>query len=226
MSGIELTPGSKIFTARCKNLYILTTQHTVKAVSKIDKIKIETPFDNIVTAIDNNDYSYEELDINNELEIVNERIGKAKRMIDTPTTSSRMSTSRRLEFDIPMEIQPYHYYITGILGQRKYLILIDTGEQENYITRELIIENDIKIQEQECLDLPKELRQTKETTTQELIIGGIPISIPFTITKINTNIILGLNWLEQVKPYKIEDKQLIIHYDRKPIIISRTIVDI
>ncbi|WMV08720.1 hypothetical protein MTR67_002105, partial [Solanum verrucosum] len=25
MSGIELAPGSKIFTARCKNLYILTT---------------------------------------------------------------------------------------------------------------------------------------------------------------------------------------------------------
>ncbi|WMV19562.1 hypothetical protein MTR67_039209, partial [Solanum verrucosum] len=25
MSGIELAPGSKIFTARCKNLYVLTT---------------------------------------------------------------------------------------------------------------------------------------------------------------------------------------------------------
>ena len=24
MSGIELAPGSKVFTARCKNLYILT----------------------------------------------------------------------------------------------------------------------------------------------------------------------------------------------------------
>ncbi|WMV38240.1 hypothetical protein MTR67_031625, partial [Solanum verrucosum] len=27
MSGIELAPGSKIFTARCKNLYVLTTKH-------------------------------------------------------------------------------------------------------------------------------------------------------------------------------------------------------
>ncbi|WMV41726.1 hypothetical protein MTR67_035111, partial [Solanum verrucosum] len=25
MSGIELAPGSKIFTARCKNLYVLMT---------------------------------------------------------------------------------------------------------------------------------------------------------------------------------------------------------
>ncbi|WMV13561.1 hypothetical protein MTR67_006946 [Solanum verrucosum] len=25
MSGIELAPGSKIFTTRCKNLYVLTT---------------------------------------------------------------------------------------------------------------------------------------------------------------------------------------------------------
>ena len=144
--------------------------------------------------------------------------------MDTPTTSSRLSTSRKLEYEKPMEIQPYHYYITGVLGQRKYLILINTGEQDNYITRELILESDIMVQEQGCLDLPKELRQTKEITTQELIIGGIPISIQFTITQINTNIILGLNWLEQVKPYKIEDKQLIIKYQRKDIIIPRTIV--
>ncbi|TMW84435.1 hypothetical protein EJD97_025198 [Solanum chilense] len=40
MSGIELAPGSKIFTARCKNLYILSTKHKVTARNKIDKIKI------------------------------------------------------------------------------------------------------------------------------------------------------------------------------------------
>ncbi|WMV32937.1 hypothetical protein MTR67_026322, partial [Solanum verrucosum] len=35
MSGIELAPGSKIFTARCKNLYVLTTKHKITAKNKI-----------------------------------------------------------------------------------------------------------------------------------------------------------------------------------------------
>ena len=141
--------------------------------------------------------------------------------MENPTTSSRMSTSRRMEYIEPMEIQPYQYYITGMLDQKKYLILINTGEQENYITRELVLEEEIITHEQTCSDLPRELRQTKEITNQELIIGGISIKIQFTISQINTNIILGLTWLEQVKPYNIEDKQLIIHYNNKKIIISR-----
>ena len=61
MSGIELAPGSKVFTARCKNLYILTTKNKITAKNKIDKIKIENPFERIITVIDNNDYSYKEL---------------------------------------------------------------------------------------------------------------------------------------------------------------------
>ncbi|WMV13886.1 hypothetical protein MTR67_007271 [Solanum verrucosum] len=44
MSGIELAPGSKIFTARCKNLYVLTAKHKITAKNKINKIKIENPF--------------------------------------------------------------------------------------------------------------------------------------------------------------------------------------
>ncbi|WMV32926.1 hypothetical protein MTR67_026311, partial [Solanum verrucosum] len=35
MSGIELAPGSKIFTARCKILYVLTTKHKITAKNKI-----------------------------------------------------------------------------------------------------------------------------------------------------------------------------------------------
>ena len=197
----------------------------VQATNKIDKINIESPFDNILTVIDNNDYSYDELNMNQELDIVKERIGTtSKRQIDAPSSSSRMSTSRRIEYEIPNEIIPtqHPYYITGILNQRKYLILINTGEQDNWITRELITEDDIIIQEQGIPDLPIELKQTKEITIQELIIGGIPINIQFTIGQINPNIVLGLQWLEQVKPYKLEDKRLIIHYQNKNVIINRT----
>ena len=99
MSGIELTPGSKVFTARCKNLYVLTTKHKIMARNKIQRIKIENPFDKIVTIIDNNDYSYKELDIEEDLEIVKERLSTSKRTnYDTPS-SSRSSTSRRLDYE-------------------------------------------------------------------------------------------------------------------------------
>jgi len=80
MSGIELAPGSKIFTAHCKNLYVLTTKHKITAKNKINKIKIKNPFEQIVTVIDNNDYSYKEIDIEEDLEIVSDRISTSKRM--------------------------------------------------------------------------------------------------------------------------------------------------
>ena len=80
ISGIELTPGSKIFTARCKNLYVLTTKHKITGKNKINKIQIDSPFEQIVKIIDNNDYSYQNIDIEEDLEIVNERIGTSRRI--------------------------------------------------------------------------------------------------------------------------------------------------
>ncbi len=38
------------------------------------------------------------------------------------------------------------------------------------------------------------------------------------------NITLGIKWLEQVKPYNLEDKQLTINYENKRVIIKRTLV--
>ncbi|MFV1411421.1 hypothetical protein QMK84_28580, partial [Klebsiella pneumoniae] len=63
-------------------------------------------------------------------------------------TSLRMSTSKR-NYEIPQnlldteESTPYHYFITEIIDQRKYKILINTGQEENYITRELVLEEEI-----------------------------------------------------------------------------------
>nr|CAC88784.1 putative movement protein [Nicotiana tabacum] len=127
MSGIELAPGSKIFTARCKNLYVLTTKHKITAKNKINKIKIENPFERIVSVIDNNDYSYTEIDMDEDLEIVKERLSTSKRINnEMPETSSRStsrSTSKRINYTTPQklieqkieEINPHHYYITGIM---------------------------------------------------------------------------------------------------------------
>ena len=48
--------------------------------------------------------------------------------------------------------------------------------------------------------------------------------IKFKIYQGNENITLGIKWLEQVKSYNLEDKQLTINYDNKNIIIKRTLV--
>ena len=122
------------------------------------------------------------------------------------------------------EIKPHHYYITGIMEQRKYLILIDTGREENYITRELVTEDEIITIEQSCPELPKALMYAEETTEKEIIIAVVPIVIKFKIYQGNENIILGIKWLEQVKQYNLEDKQLTINYENKRVIIKRTLV--
>ena len=169
-----------------------------------------------------------------DLEIVKERLSTSsipnQLTYETPT-SSRISTSRR-EYIIPKnlirntkeKINPYHYYITGIMEQRKYQILINTGQEENYITRELVTETEIITTEQLCPELPKELIINEEITEKEIIIGGIPLTIQFKICQENENenITLGIKWLEKVKPYSLGDKQLTITYKDKKIIIKRT----
>lgn len=149
-------------------------------------------------------------------------------MYDASTSSSRMNTSRKLEYTNPhLEInnlQPNHYFITGIMDQRKYLILINTGQEENLISKEIVLEKDIIIKEHSCPDLPKILTNIEEITEKEFIIGGIPMVIQLKLYQWENRIILGIKWLDTLKPYSLEDKQLIITYQNKKIIINRTII--
>ena len=57
---------------------------------------------------------------------------------------------------------------------------------------------------------------------QEVTIAQILMVIKFEVAE-NTqaDIILGLNWLEEVKPYKIEPTHILITYDKKRRIIKR-----
>jgi len=66
------------------------------------------------------------------------------------------------------------------------------------------------------------LLHIEETTQKEIIIGGIIILINFKIYQ-EDNIILGIKWLEEVKPYNLENTQLTITYKNKKIIIKRAI---
>ena len=53
------------------------------------------------------------------------------------------------------------------MEQRKYQILINTGQEENYITRELVTEAEIITTEQLCPELPKELIINEEITEKK-----------------------------------------------------------
>jgi len=108
------------------------------------------------------------------------------------------------------------------MEQRKHIIIINTGQEENYIPRELVSKEEIISKEQICPELPKELLHIEETTQKEIIIGGIMILINFKIYQ-EDNIILGIKWLEEVKPYNLENTQLTITYKNKRIIIKRAI---
>ncbi len=73
------------------------------------------------------------------------------------------------------------------------------------------MEDEIITTEQLCPELPKELINTEETTEKEIIIGGIPIVIKFKIYQGDKNITLGIKWLEEMKPYNLENTQLTIN---------------
>ena len=89
------------------------------------------------------------------------------------------------------EITPYHYFITGIIDQRKYKILINTGQEENYITRELALKEEIIKTGHIFAGLPSEIINiNEETTEKEIIIGGIHLIIPFKIYQGSQNITL------------------------------------
>ena len=100
-----------------------------------------------------------------------------------------MSTSKR-NYEIPQnlldkeEITPYHYFMTWITDQRKYKFLINTGQEENYIARELVLETEIIKTGHLCPGLPSEIvNKNEEITEKEVIIGEIPLIIPFKIYK-------------------------------------------
>ena len=218
ISGITLTPGNKICTARCKNLYVLTTKHKISARSKIDRIKLDDPFEQFVKIIDTNDYSYKEIDTNSNLEIVEERIGRPRKSI----IGIQQEHTKKLTYD--KTITQNKYYILGTIENKDHLILINTGQEENCITEKLLSEEELDmVIKRKSSQLPTMIKTLVELD-QEIIIAQIPMMITFEVVeKTYADIILGLNWLERLKPYKIEPTHITVTYDKKTRIIKRII---
>ena len=223
ISGIELTPGSKIFTARCKNLYVLTTKYKITGKNKINKIQIESPFEQIVKTIDYNDYTYRDIDTEENLEIVNDRISTTKRIANEKPESS--SSSKRTSYETNSISNLNQYYITGKINEKEYLILLNTGQEENYIAKYLVKNEEIKTDNDMCPDLPRSLINNKNLAEKEIILGVRKIKIEFEVKEEmqKADIILGIKWLEQVKPYNIEHTQLTLTYNKEKLFLRRAL---
>ena len=99
--------------------------------NKINKIQIESPFEQFVRTIDNKYYSYKNIGIEEDLEIINDRISTTKRIAHEKTESS--SSSKRTSYETTSTVNLNQYYITGTINEKEYLILLNTGQEENYI---------------------------------------------------------------------------------------------
>ena len=102
---------------------------------------------------------------------------------------------------------------------------MNTGQEENYIARYLVKNEEIKYDNNICPDLPRSLINTKNIAEKEITIGVRKIKIEFEIKEEmqKADIILGIKWLEQIKPYNIEHQQLSITYNKEKLFIKRTL---
>ena len=76
-----------------------------------------------------------------------------------------------------------------------------------------------------CPDLPRSLINSKNIAEKEIIIGVRKIKIEFEIKEEmqKADIILGIKWLEQVKPYNIEHTQLTLTYNKEQLFLKRAL---
>ena len=102
---------------------------------------------------------------------------------------------------------------------------MNTGQEENHIAKYLVKNEEIKNDNNICLDLPRSLINNKNLAEKEIILGVRKIKIEFEVKEEmqKADIILGIKWLEQVKPYNIEHTQLTLTYNQEKLFLKRAL---
>ena len=139
--------------------------------------------------------------------------------------SESSSSSKRTSYETNSISNLNQYYITGKINEKEYLILLNTGQEENYIAKYLVKNEEIKSNNNICSDLPRSLINAKNIAKKEIIIGIRKIKIEFEVKEEiqKADIILGIKWIEQVKPYNIEHIQLTLTYNREKLFLRRAL---
>ena len=146
-----------------------------------------------------------------------------KRIADEKPESS--SSSKRTSYDTNSISNLNQYYITRKINEKEYLILLNTGQEKNYIAKYLVKNEEIKTDNNICPDLPRSLINNKNLAEKEIILGVRKIKIEFEVKEEmqKADIILGIKWLEQVKPYNIEHTQLTLTYNKEKLFLKRAL---
>lgn len=203
--GIQMKPGSKVMSIRCKNAYLISTHHSVTTTNKLKPINIDKNFEEVLKTIEFYDQKqFTELD-NNDLQLAIERTNSL-RMI--PSISSMSQTDTQIV---------NQFYIKGIIKENNIQIpiLLNTGLSANFIHQEYITNiGQVQISNLKYKELENsELLSSQGKINKIIVIASQEMLIEFEIINDNNNkCILGNTWLDYVKPWNINENKLVFTY--------------
>nr|UYE92288.1 Coat protein/Movement Protein [Sweet potato collusive virus] len=252
LDGIKMIENSKIFSIRLRNLYVLSEKHIVKNkkqykeniiieplfqeviqnndVRYIDYIKPEKDYEQAKMITYKNKFEIGESSRKNEQDIgkiIKEKKGISNKIITLPRESYKQNRNQ--------------FHIKGKIGNKYYPILIDTGAARSYISSKIIDEQSIKIKPINESIISIDYNNIKTCYNNEAELDIEITDLNFKIHNIKFNglietielleqdkqqVLIGIDTLEQLKPYSITSDYLEINIGYKPIKIKRELKDI
>lgn len=236
LDGIKMIENSKIFSIRLRNLYVLSDKHIVKNKKHYKENIIIEPLSREV--LQNNDKKYIEYE---KPELKQELMKSySKRFEHLPSTSNGNSN---IIIDIPQVRNKQNrkqFHIKGKINNNSYPILIDTGAARSYISSSIIKKEKIEQKSIATINSKNYNNENKSYKKESIIkidildnigqqhkieIIGLIDTIEL-LEQEEEQVLLGIDTLEQFKPYSITSDYLEINIGYKPIKIKRERKDI
>ncbi|QZH55166.1 coat protein [chicory mosaic cavemovirus] len=248
LKGIEMTPGSKIFSVRIRHVYVLSEKHIIKN-KKIYKnnVIIEPIFEDIIQPNDRRiiEFSKPEKELQrHKMRSYSKKFKEIPVIEDKPEPSRRSllipeGNNNRI-LDIPKikqrNINNNQYHIIGKIGTKYYPILIDTGAANSYISSKIITEQKITTNNLQNMIKTKNYKnqeniydkeailkiKIKDVRNQEktLTIKGLVETIPL-LELGETQVLIGMDILQELTPYSLNEGYLELTINYEPVRIFR-----
>ncbi|DAF42457.1 TPA_asm: movement protein [Bacopa monnieri virus 3] len=187
LTGIKMPEGAKVISIKCKNAYIISTNHHIKTKHKLQPLTIDNMFQEILKPVlGRKELTYEEPNDTKDLELAIER-----------------TRSIRIDNQVERNIIYRQYYINSIINNKEVKTLIDSGAAINLLGNNLAKnkgKSTLKYTGIEGSEI-----NSLGNTNEIIIITTQQILVNFELYDKN-ECILGNIFLDQVKPWKIEDE--------------------
>lgn len=248
LKGIEMVEGSKLFSIRLRNLYVLSDKHIIKNKKQYKgNIIIEPLFQDVIQNNNNKFIEYEKPRKSFDQEQM--RTYSKRYILPDQAESSTSGNNDRIlnipEIKVKQRINTNQFHIIGKIAQGKYKnyypILIDTGAAASYISSSIIAKEGIGKRK-----LGEPIRS--KNYSNKLNIYSIETELNIELTDVNDKkhtmkfiglvdtiqlleediqqILIGIDILQQVSPYEITNDFLKFTLQMKPIQVPRIKKDI